>query len=42
LGHASAGVSLTVYGHLFETDMDELAARLDAPSEGLPRPIRGL
>lgn len=31
LGHASASFTLTVYGHLFESDMDELAAALESP-----------
>ena len=26
LGHASASFTLTVYGHLFDDDLDELAA----------------
>lgn len=46
LGHASAAFSLTVYGHLFETDLDALADRLDGldrdASGVLPRPVRGL
>jgi integrase len=29
LGHRSAAFSLTVYGHLFDADLDALAARLD-------------
>jgi integrase len=29
LGHRSAGFSLTVYGHLFDADLDDLASRLD-------------
>lgn len=33
LGHASAGFTLTVYGHLFDTDLDDLAARLDLPAD---------
>lgn len=32
LGHASAAFTLTVYGHIFDADLDDLAARLDAPS----------
>jgi integrase len=31
LGHASASFTLTVYGHLFPSDMDELAAALESP-----------
>jgi integrase len=30
LGHASAAFTLTVYGHLFDADLDDLANRLDA------------
>jgi integrase len=29
LGHRSAAFTLTVYGHLLEADLDELASRLD-------------
>lgn len=29
LGHRSAAFSLTVYGHLFDADLDALADRLD-------------
>jgi hypothetical protein len=29
LGHRSAAFTLTVYGHVFDADLDELAARLD-------------
>lgn len=33
LGHASAAFTLTVYGHIFEADLDDLAERLEvAPS----------
>jgi integrase len=38
LGHSDAGFRLTRYGHLFDTDLDDLAARLDEFS----RPHRGL
>jgi integrase len=31
LGHASVAFTLDVYGHLFDSDLDELAARLDGP-----------
>ena len=34
LGHASASFTLTVYGHLFDDDLDELAAALDITSRG--------
>jgi integrase len=37
LGHRSAAFTLTVYGHLFDTDLDDLAARLDSPAAP-PRP----
>jgi integrase len=30
LGHRSAAFTLTVYGHLFDADLDALADRLDA------------
>jgi integrase len=33
LGHRSAAFSLTVYGHLFDADLDALADRLDTPTE---------
>jgi hypothetical protein len=42
MGHASAAFSLTVYGHLFDPDLDALADRLEARSRRLPRPDRGL
>jgi len=29
LGHRSAAFTLTVYGHLFEADLDEVATRLE-------------
>jgi hypothetical protein len=29
VGHRSAAFTLTVYGHLLEADLDELASRLD-------------
>jgi integrase len=32
LGHRSAGSTLSVYGHLFDADLDDLAARLDSCS----------
>ena len=32
LGHRSASFSLTVYGHLFDADLDALADRLDIPA----------
>jgi integrase len=38
MGHASAAFTLTVYGHLFDTDLDELAERLDVTAS---RPSRG-
>jgi integrase len=41
LGHASASFTLTVYGHLFEADLDALAAALDDPgAEQAPNRIR--
>lgn len=33
LGDCSTAFSLTVYGHLFDNDLDALADRLDTPSE---------
>jgi hypothetical protein len=30
LGHRSVAFTLTVYGHLLDSDLDELAARLDS------------
>jgi len=30
LGHRSASFTLSVYGHLFDADLDDLAARLDS------------
>ncbi|MDQ4058721.1 MAG: tyrosine-type recombinase/integrase [Actinomycetota bacterium] len=38
MGHRSGAFTLTVYGHLFDADLDDLAARLDGNS----RPARGL
>ena len=32
LGHASAGFTLTVYGHLFDDDLDALAEALESSS----------
>lgn len=32
LGHRSAAFTLTVYGHLFDADLDDLALRLDGQS----------
>jgi hypothetical protein len=37
LGHRSAAFTLTVYGHLLDTDLDELAAKLE-----ISRTLRGL
>ena len=37
LGHGSASFTLTVYGHLFDADMDALALALDAASAGPAR-----
>jgi integrase len=38
MGHRSAAFTQTVYGHMFDADLDALAARLD----DLPRPHDGL
>jgi integrase len=37
LGHGSAAFTLTVYGHLFDADLDELAERLDVTTTRPPR-----
>ncbi len=37
MGHRSAASTLTVYGHMFDADLDELAAKLDLPAAS-PRP----
>jgi integrase len=37
LGHGSAAFTLTVYGHLFDADLDDLAVRLDATAARPPR-----
>jgi integrase len=34
MGHRSVAFTLDTYGHLFETDLDELATRLDVPDIG--------
>jgi hypothetical protein len=34
MGHASAAFTLTVYGHLFDADLDALAERLDGHKDG--------
>jgi integrase len=31
MGHRSAAFTLTVYGHLFDEDLDALAKRIDQP-----------
>jgi integrase len=41
LGHRSAAFTMTVYGHLFDADLDEVAARLDATLRGRPRDTDG-
>lgn len=39
MGHRSAAFTLTVYGHLFDEDLDSLAQRLDQRVNGaLPSP----
>jgi integrase len=46
LGHANAGFTLSVYGHMFDADLDDLAQRLDEPRSAsrseFSRPARGL
>jgi integrase len=41
LGHASVAFTLTVYGHMFDSDLDALADRLDQPNSELPRHVDG-
>jgi integrase len=41
LGHASASFTLTVHGHLFDEDLDTLAAALDGIGTGTRRDGRG-
>jgi len=36
LGHRSAAFTLSVYGHIFDADLDDLAARLDSCSPDVP------
>jgi integrase len=38
LGHRSAAFTLTVYGHLFDADLDQLAARLDLANSSRTSP----
>ncbi len=38
LGHGSAAFTLTVYGHMFDADLDDLAARIDECE--IPVPVR--
>jgi integrase len=35
MGHRSAAFTLTVYGHLFDEDLDALAERLDQKTQSL-------
>jgi integrase len=45
MGHSSAAFTLTVYGHLFDADLDALAERLDGQKDGFPsvsRHVRGM
>jgi integrase len=39
LGHRSAGFTLSVYGHLFASDLDDLAARLDSCGPDAAPPV---
>lgn len=41
LGHGSAAFTLTVYAHLFDADLDALAAALDATATGHGRDTDG-
>lgn len=34
LGHATAGFTMTIYGHMFEDDLDALGLALDGPARG--------
>ena len=40
IGHASAQLTLDVYGHLFPDDLDQVAVRLGALLDGPPRQVR--
>lgn len=42
LGHSSIQVTFDRYGHLFDSDMDALAERLDTVRANVSRPDRGL
>jgi hypothetical protein len=42
LGHRSAAFTLTVYGHLFDDDLDAVANRLEAHVSRLVRDQRGI
>jgi hypothetical protein len=41
MGHGSAAFTLTVYGHLFEDDLDALADALDSGSRGFSADAAG-
>jgi len=42
LGHRSAGFTLSVYRHLFDADLDDLAARLDSGAHRVPTALTAL
>ena len=42
LGHANAGFTLSVYGHMFDAELDDLASRLDEPRKASRSNFRGL
>jgi integrase len=42
LGHRSAAFTLSVYGHLFDADMDDVASRLDVTVSNLVRDRSGI
>jgi integrase len=42
MGHRSVAFTLTVYGHLLDADLDDLAERLDALPRHIQRPVHGL
>jgi hypothetical protein len=42
LGHRSAAFTLSVYGHLFDADLDDLAVRLDSCGPNVPPSLAAL
>jgi integrase len=41
VGHNSAAFTLTVYAHIFDTDLDDLAVRLDSRGQSVYRLTQG-